>query len=222
MMAQDAVGLPAPVMQVCKSYFQSQNVYFSSETLFEMWKSKLRNAWGQSKTQLCVHRGGVLAVCIHEQDMHDCAVANALPLHVISHKTEPCSSAACVASYLMHNQLACCFILQLHCIFVIRSDCSFGSMLLNDLMILKLHAKGALYAGADCASHQHTHTHTHTHLSLCRIPSTTPTGPSSWPPGPWVNASPSLMMKTSSVRWSSQQRTSARSTGCTTLIMSLR
>jgi len=36
MMAQDAVGLPAPVMQVCKSYFQSQNVYFSSETLFEM------------------------------------------------------------------------------------------------------------------------------------------------------------------------------------------
>ncbi len=40
--------------------------------------------------------GGVLAVCIHEQDMHDCAVANALTLHVISHKTERRSSAAFV------------------------------------------------------------------------------------------------------------------------------
>ena len=44
--------------------------------------------------------------------MHDCAVANALPLHVISHKLGPCSSAACVASYLMQNQLHTVTILE--------------------------------------------------------------------------------------------------------------
>jgi len=43
-----------------------------------------------------LHWGGVLAVCVHEQVVRDCAVAIAHPLHVISHKSEQRSSAACV------------------------------------------------------------------------------------------------------------------------------
>ena len=71
-------------MQVCKSYFQPQYVYFSSET-----SSLNLNSEMPGDTQnVFLQWGGVSAVSIHEQDVRDCAVANALPLHVVSHKSE--------------------------------------------------------------------------------------------------------------------------------------